>query len=71
MFGSEKTRAFCCNCKSLTLHHYTMFATQTVKSPKDESFLQRILYSLISSQARGDYKCSKCGTYLSTPDYLD
>ncbi|MFS1492486.1 hypothetical protein BCT96_008805 [Vibrio splendidus] len=80
MYGSEKTRAFCCNCKELTLHKYTMFSSQVQKAPqaedKEPSLLQRILSELLSfgvtgSGAAGDYKCTQCGTYLNTPDNLD
>ncbi|MGR5221834.1 hypothetical protein ACPV4B_16530 [Vibrio parahaemolyticus] len=71
MYGSEKTKAFCCNCKQLTHHKYTMFATKKETSPRKEGFLTRILSALASSEATGDYKCQRCGTYLSSPDYLD
>ncbi|WP_261836914.1 hypothetical protein [Vibrio ishigakensis] len=67
MYGSEKTRAFCCNCKELTLHHFTMFSSQKTKSPRQMGLLER----LFSAGNSGDYKCSRCGTYLHTPDHLD
>ena len=74
MYGSEKTRAFCCNCKEVTLHTYTMFSNQVQKAPQDEKkpgLLGMILSSLASSGATGDYQCTKCGTNLCTPDNLD
>ncbi|ULN65663.1 hypothetical protein MID13_07680 [Vibrio gigantis] len=74
MYGSEQTRAFCCNCKELTLHKYTMFSNQAEKAPKDDKksgLLGMILSSLASSGGNGDYKCIKCGTNLRTPDNLD
>lgn len=71
MYGSEETKAFCCNCKQLTLHKYTMFATKKETSPRKEGFVTRILLALMSSGASGDYKCQRCGTYLGTPDHLD
>lgn len=74
MYGSEKTRAFCCNCKELTLHKYTMFSSRVQNAPKDEKkpgFLMHILSAFVSNGATGDYKCTRCGTYLETPDNLD
>ncbi|MDH5925553.1 hypothetical protein OW495_02305 [Vibrio sp. 14N.309.X.WAT.E.F5] len=74
MYGSEQTRAFCCNCKVLTLHKYTMFSNQVQKAPqkaKKPGLIQQILSSLVSNNTTGDYKCTKCGTYLRTPDNLD
>ncbi|WP_373943745.1 hypothetical protein L0991_05880 [Vibrio chagasii] len=74
MYGSEQTRAFCCNCKALTLHKYTLFSNQAQKAPQDEKkpgLLMQILSGFISNGATGDYKCSRCGTYLETPDHLD
>jgi hypothetical protein len=71
MYGEERTKAFCCNCKELTMHEFTNFSSKKVKSPRKESWLERLLSGLISSEATGDYKCTKCGTYLSTPDNLD
>ncbi|MFA0158631.1 hypothetical protein [Vibrio sp. 10N.261.46.A3] len=74
MYGSEKTRAFCSNCKELTLHKYTMFSNQAEKAPQHEKkpgLLGMILSSPPSSGGNGDYKCTKCGTNLHTPDNLD
>ncbi|CDT88828.1 conserved hypothetical protein [Vibrio coralliirubri] len=74
MYGSEKARAFCSNCKELTLHKYTMFSNQAEKAPQHEKkpgLLGMILSSLSSSGGNGDYKCTKCGTNLRTPDNLD
>ncbi|PMH28316.1 hypothetical protein BCU71_07070 [Vibrio lentus] len=74
MYGSEQTRAFCCNCKVLTLHKYTMFGNQVQKAPQKEKkpgLIQQVLLSLVSNNTTGDYKCTKCGTYLRTPDNLD
>ncbi|MEZ9660003.1 MULTISPECIES: hypothetical protein [unclassified Vibrio] len=74
MYGSEKARAFCSNCKELTLHKYTMFSNQAEKAPQHEKkpgLLGMILSSLASSGGNGDYKCTKCGTNLRTPDNLD
>ncbi|MFA0507226.1 hypothetical protein AB4510_21780 [Vibrio sp. 10N.222.54.B12] len=74
MYGSEKTRAFCSNCKELTLHKYTMFSNQAEKASQHEKkpgLLGMILSSLASSGGNGDYKCTKCGTNLRTPDNLD
>ncbi|MCB5358537.1 hypothetical protein [Vibrio lentus] len=74
MYGSEQTRAFCCNCKVLTLHKYTMFSNQVQKAPQKEKkpgLIQQIFSSLVSNNTTGDYKCTKCGTYLRTPDNLD
>ncbi|WKY56820.1 hypothetical protein Q5H80_07300 [Vibrio sp. SNU_ST1] len=80
MYGSETTKAFCCNCKELTLHKYTMFSSQVKKAAqaedKEPSLLKRILSGLLAlgvtgSGATGDYKCTQCETNLRTPDNLD
>ncbi|CAH0525793.1 hypothetical protein VHP8226_01324 [Vibrio hippocampi] len=71
MYGTEQTKAFCCNCNKLTLHKYTMFGTQTEQSPWIKGFLLRTLAEFISKAPTGDYKCTLCGTYLNTPDHLD
>lgn len=59
MYGSEQTRAFCCNCKALTLHKYTLFSNQAQKAPQDEKkpgLLMQILSGFISNGATGDYQ---------------
>jgi len=71
MYGSEETRAFCCNCKAVTRHRYTLFASQTQRSPRQTGLLERLLSGLLSSPPTGDYRCTQCGTYLHTPDNLD
>lgn len=51
-----------------------MFSNQVQKAPqeaKKPGLLGLILSSLASSGGTGDYKCTKCGTNLRTPDNLD
>ena len=76
MYGSEETRAFCCNCKEVTLHRYESFAKpKEVTEKKAEGFLSSLFATIVSSlmegEATGDYKCTVCGTNLRTPDNLD
>ncbi len=69
MYGAGKTKAFCSNCKDITLHEYTSFSTG--KSPQYKSpALWRQLLGFRPAPI-GDYKCLICGTYLRTPDNLD
>lgn len=71
MYGSKEMSAFCCNCKELTRHQYTMFGSQTEQSPKEVGLLQKLLSAFVTTEPAGDYKCSRCGTYLESPDHLD
>ncbi|WP_239670969.1 hypothetical protein [Vibrio variabilis] len=76
MYGSEQTKAFCCNCKEVTLHKYENFAQpQKSNKPKSTGFISNLLESIASAlmegEATGDYKCTVCGTNLRTPDNLD
>ncbi|MDP5253445.1 MULTISPECIES: hypothetical protein [unclassified Vibrio] len=75
-YGSEKTKAFCCNCKKVTLHQYESFSKP--EEPQDnevKGFFSGLLTSisgiLMSGEPIGDYKCEVCGTNLHTPDHLD
>jgi hypothetical protein len=76
MYGSEKTKAFCCNCKEVTLHRYESFS-QPQKSSESKAtgffsgFFASIASALMEGGATGDYKCIVCGTNLHTPDHLD
>jgi hypothetical protein len=75
-YGSEETKAFCCNCKKVTLHKYQSFS-QTAESKKSEvngffsGLLAAIASALMEGEPTGDYKCKICGTNLHTPDHLD
>ncbi len=69
MYGTEQTKAFCCNCKKLTLHKYTMFSSGRVANYKEGSWWKRLFGW--APGPMGDYKCTVCGTYLHTPDNLD
>lgn len=76
MYGSEETRAFCCNCKEVTLHRYESFSKpKEVTEKKAKGFLSglfaAIVGALMEGEATGDYKCTVCGTNLHTPDNLD
>ncbi|MGY5615066.1 hypothetical protein [Vibrio brasiliensis] len=73
-YGAKETKAFCCNCKEVTVHRYHNFSKA---EPDTEvrgfisGFFAAIAQSLMEGEATVDYKCKVCGTYLSTPDYLD
>ena len=75
-YGSEETKAFCCNCKKLTVHKFENFA-KTTKPQENESkgffsgLFASILGELMVGEPTGDYKCKVCGTNLHTPDHLD
>ncbi|MCJ2377400.1 hypothetical protein LNL84_11220 [Vibrio sp. ZSDZ34] len=72
MYGSEKTKAFCCNCKEVTLHKYESFSQpQKSSESKATGFFASIANALMGGEAKGDYKCEVCGTNLHTPDNLD
>jgi hypothetical protein len=68
MYGSEETKAFCCNCKELTLHKYTNFSCIKTAKPRTggflPSFLELLGQQLGTNAPSGDYKCTQCGTYL-------
>jgi hypothetical protein len=50
MYGSEETRAFCCNCKEVTLHRYESFAKpKEVTEKKAEGFLSSLFATIVSS----------------------
>ncbi|MGF1779818.1 hypothetical protein [Vibrio nomapromontoriensis] len=76
MYGTEQTKAFCCNCKEVTLHKYESFS-QPQKSSESKAtgffsgFFTSIASALMEGEATGDYKCTVCGTNLHTPDNLD
>ncbi|EED28544.1 hypothetical protein [Vibrio sp. 16] len=68
--------AFCCNCKTVTQHKYHAFSQeQPANETATRGFLSGLFYAIASAlmegAASGDYKCTKCGTYLNTPDNLD
>ena len=73
-YGSEKMKAFCCNCEKVTLHRYESFGKSEPKS-ESSGFIAGVLEVLagllMSSSPTGDYKCTVCGTNLHTPDHLD
>ncbi|MEZ8013905.1 hypothetical protein AB4516_07295 [Vibrio sp. 10N.222.54.F12] len=76
MYGSEQTKAFCCNCKEITLHKYESFS-QPKKSSASKSagffsgFFASVASALMEGEATGDYKCTVCGTNLHTPDNMN
>jgi hypothetical protein len=74
MYGDKQTQAHCCECKELTLHKYVLFGQvrqeKKTQEPAKFGLFKTILSSLFES-SYGDYKCTKCGTYLNTPDNLD
>ncbi|MDR9829671.1 hypothetical protein RCJ22_29210 [Vibrio sp. FNV 38] len=75
-YGSEETKAFCCNCKKVTLHKYQNFS-QSAESKETQvkgffsALLAVIANALMKGEPTGDYKCKVCGTNLHTPDHLD
>ncbi|USD67992.1 hypothetical protein [Vibrio sp. SCSIO 43136] len=76
MYDSSKAQRFCCNCKKVTLHKYQTFGSNgTQPETPSRGFIMGLLFAIFSSisegQATGDYKCTVCGTYFSTPDHLD
>ncbi|MGR5354096.1 hypothetical protein [Vibrio sp. DNB22_19_2] len=75
-YGSEETKAFCCNCKKVTLHKYESFSksdetTETEVKGFFSGFFAAIASALMEGEPTGDYKCKVCGTNLHTQDYLD
>ncbi|EGA66065.1 hypothetical protein L1D54_17005 [Vibrio brasiliensis] len=74
VYGSKETKAFCCNCKQVTVHRYENFSNAQPDTEVKGFFsglFAAIASSLMEGEATGDYKCKVCGTNLSTPDYLD
>ncbi|MDF4559993.1 hypothetical protein P3675_23485 [Vibrio parahaemolyticus] len=73
-YGAKETKAFCCNCKKVTVHRYESFSKS---EPKNEgkgifsSIVAVIASVLMEGEPTGDHKCKECGTNLSTPDHLD
>ncbi len=75
-YGAEETKAFCCNCKKVTLHKYESFSksketTDTEVKGFFSGLLATIASVLMEGEPTGDYKCKVCGTNLRTPDHLD
>ncbi|ALM70689.1 hypothetical protein [Vibrio vulnificus] len=73
-YGAEETKAFCCNCKKVTVHKYESFSKTEPKTEARDFFsglFVAIASALMEGEPTGDYKCKVCGTNLSTPDYLD
>ncbi|GIB54973.1 hypothetical protein [Vibrio cholerae] len=73
-YGAKETKAFCCNCKKVTVHKYDSFSKPASKNESKGFFseaLAVIASVLMESEATGDYKCEECGTNLRTPDHLD
>ncbi|MGR5396883.1 hypothetical protein [Vibrio alginolyticus] len=73
-YGAEETKAFCCNCKKVTVHKYESFSKTEPKTEASSFFsglLAAIASALMEGEPTGDYKCKVCGTNLSSPDYLD
>ncbi|HBC3568757.1 hypothetical protein JL830_24950 [Vibrio parahaemolyticus] len=76
IYGAEETKAFCCNCKKVTVHKYENFAKpekaqETEKKGFFSGLFASILVQLMVGEPTGDYKCKVCGTNLHTPDNLD
>lgn len=72
MYGEKQTKAYCSNCEELTLHKYILFGQgDKSENPRKFGFLKFLFSSLDPGYGSGDYKCTKCGAYLHTPDYLD
>ncbi|EJG0691281.1 hypothetical protein C4G81_RS16575 [Vibrio parahaemolyticus] len=73
-YGTKETKAFCCNCKKVTVHKYESFSKSKPKN-EETSFFSEVLATIASvlmeGEPTGDYKCKECGTNLSTPDHLD
>ncbi|MGR2871029.1 hypothetical protein [Vibrio vulnificus] len=72
-YGSEETKAFCCNCKKVTLHRYQSFSKsgETEINGFFSGLFAAIASALMEGEPTGDYKCKVCGTNLHTPDHLD
>ncbi|WED24414.1 hypothetical protein L3Q72_16175 [Vibrio sp. JC009] len=73
MYGEKQTKAFCSECEKLTLHEYVQFGKDSTgeKQGTKIGFLKALFSTLDPGYGTGDYKCTVCGTYLHTPDYLD
>ncbi|OOE38428.1 hypothetical protein BZG06_16255 [Salinivibrio kushneri] len=76
IYGAEETKAFCCNCKKVTLHKYESFSKSGEATGKEvkgffSGLFAAIANALMEGEHSGDYKCKVCGTNLHTPDYLD
>ncbi|EGR3203788.1 hypothetical protein DC889_24460 [Vibrio parahaemolyticus] len=69
-YDAEEAKAFCCNCKKVTVHKYESFS-KTESRGFFSGLLAAIASALMEGEPTGDYKCKVCGTNLSTPDYMD
>lgn len=73
-YGAKEMKAFCCECKEVTVHRYESFSKAQPDSEVKGFFsglLAAVASSLMEDEATGDYKCKVCSTHLYTPDYLD
>ncbi|WP_244663134.1 hypothetical protein [Vibrio owensii] len=75
-YGAEETKAFCCNCKKVTLHRYQSFSQLSDSGGAEVKgfffgLFAAIASSLMEGEPTGDYKCKVCGTNLHTSDHLD
>ncbi|MDF2156133.1 hypothetical protein [Vibrio sp. CAU 1672] len=75
-YGDDEMKAFCCNCKQLTVHRYESFGKEEPASETEVKGFFSGLFSAIAAvlmegTPTGDYKCEVCGTNLHTPDNLD
>lgn len=71
MSQNPNIQAFCCNCKEVTSHHHTQFGTDSARSKGLLNKFLKVFFESLIEAPNDDYKCSKCGTYLTTPDNLD
>ena len=73
-YGAKEMKAFCCNCKKVTVHKYESFSKSESRT-EAKGFFSEILATIASvlmeGEPIGDYKCKVCGTNLNTPDHLD
>lgn len=73
MYGEKRTKAFCSHCEAITQHEYVLFGNKHKSSaPLAKRNILNMLFSFLDPGfGTGDYQCTKCGTYLHTPDGLD
>ena len=69
-------KAYCCECGKLTKHQFVLFGRNEEKRTNSgSSFFKRCLGTMLQIvfgryASYGDYQCTLCGEYLSTPEAL-
>ena len=71
MTQNPSIQAFCCNCKKVTKHNLSRFGTISDKPNGLFNKILTVISDSLSELPNSDYKCSICGTLLTTPDNLD